>query len=125
MIWLKRIWLILIIICLGTVIDYIVHQADPRFSVPFEYFPHKIFYGTLWAFVGYLVFKNYLKTPFGLAFTMAAVPAVLLQVMYFIQGHLLLWVTIFFLFLHFLMFLLPGFYICRKYKNVFIDNQII
>lgn len=124
MIWIKRIGLILLIICLGTVIDYVVHQTDPRFSVPSTYFPHKIFYGTLWAFVGYLVFKKYLRSPFQLAFIMSAVPAVLLQVMYFIQGHLLVWVTILFLFLHFFMFLLPGFYVCKKYKNIFMDNAV-
>src|SRR3989344_5537972 len=120
MIWLKRIGLILIIISLGTVIDYIVHQMDARFSVPFEYFPHKIFYGTLWAFVGYLVFKKYLKTSLQTAIAISATPAILLQTMYLIQGHQLVWVVFFFLILHFLMFLLPAFFICRKFKNVFI-----
>lgn len=121
MIWLKRILLILLIISLGTVIDYFTHQLDPRFSVEWSYFPHKIFYGMLWAFVGYLVFKKFLKTPFWLAFTISATPAILLQAMYFIQMHLLVWVTFLFMALHFLMFLLPGFYICRKYKSIFLD----
>ena len=125
MMWFKRIGLILLIICLGTIIDYVVHQMDPRFSVPPEYFPHKIFYGTLWALVGYVVLKKYLPTPFELAFAMSAVPAVMLQVMYFIQQHLLTWVTVLFLFLHFLMFLLPGFYICKRLKDVFIIPDTI
>jgi|SRR3989344_4393803 len=119
MTWLKRILLILLIISLGTVIDYLVHQMDPRFSVPPEYFPHKIFYGVLWGFVGYVVFKKFPRTPFQVAFTISAVPAVLLQVMYFIQQHMLPWVAILFMFLHFLMFLLPGYYICRRYKHIF------
>ena len=117
--WLKQIGLILIIICLGTIIDYFVHSTSPYFSVPNAYFPHKIFYGVLWSFVGYLVFKKYIKTYFWLAFTIAAVPAVLLQTMYFIQGHQLTWVVLFFLVGHFFMFLLPGYYICRKYKDIF------
>ena len=117
--WLKIIVLILLIISLGTVIDYIVHQMDPRFSVPDSYFPHKIFYGTLWAFLGYAVFRKYLKTPLRVALVISATPAVLLQTMYFIQGHQLAWVVLFFLVLHFLMFLLPGFFICKKFKKEF------
>lgn len=122
MIWLKRVGLILLIICLGTVIDYFTHQASPYFSVPPTYFPHKIFYGTLWALVGYVVFRKYLKTYLRIAFTIAAVPAVLLQVMYLIQMHLLPWVSYLFMFLHFIMFLLPSYYVCRKFKNIFLHT---
>ena len=132
MIWIKRIALILLIICLGTIIDYLAHQMDPRFSVPSTYFPHKILYGTLWGFVGYAVFsaiggsafggKKYLTTYLRVAIVIAATPAVLLQTMYFIQKHQLPWVVLLFLFLHFLMFLLPGFYVCRKFKNIFLDT---
>jgi|GEM_PF-4002373 len=121
MIWFKRVGLIFLVIFLGTVIDYIVHQMDPRFSVPDTYFSHKIFYGIFWAFMGYLVFRKRIHTYFQLAVTIAAVPAVLLQTMYFIQGHQLQWVVLLFLILHFLMFLLPGFYICRRFKDIFID----
>ena len=120
MIWLKRIALILLTISLGTVIDYAVHQTSPYFSVEFSYFPHKILYGTLWGFVGYLVFKKYLTTPLKAAIAISLVPAVLLQTMYYIQGHLLTWVVIVFLILHFLMFLLPGYFICKKYRSLFI-----
>lgn len=120
MIWLKRIGLILLIIFLGTIIDYAVHHISPLFSVPSTYFPHKIFYGTLWATVGYLLFRKHLRTPLQLALTMSAVPAVLLQTMYFIQRHQLPWVVLLFLFLHFLMFLLPGYFIAKKFKHVFI-----
>ena len=119
MIWTKRIALILLIICLGTVIDYFVHQMDPRFSVPSSYFPHKIFYGTLWGFAGYMVFKKYLKTTLWTAVVISATPAVLLQIMYLIQMHLLAWVSVLFMFLHFLMFLLPGYFIVKKYRSIF------
>lgn len=124
MIWIKRISFILLIICLGTVIDYIVHQTSPYFSVPLDYFPHKIFYGTIWGFVGYLVFKKYLKTPFMVAFVISATPAVLLQTMYFIQKHQQLWVVLLFLFLHFFMFFVPGYFICKKYENLLIDEKV-
>ena len=120
MIWIQRILLILAIISLGTAIDYVVHEADARFSVPASYFPHKIFYGTLWGFVGYAFFRKLIKTDLQLAFIIAAVPAVALQTMYFIQKHQLGWVVLFFLFLHFLMFLLPGYFIAKKFKEVFI-----
>ena len=120
--WVKIIALILLIISLGTVIDYIVHQMDPRFSVPNSYFPHKIFYGTLWAFAGYVVFRKSITTPLRAALIISATPAVLLQTMYFIQGHQLVWVVFFFLVLHFLMFLLPAYVICKKFKNVFANN---
>ena len=122
MIWLKRIGLILLVISLGTVIDYFTHQTSPFFSVAFAYFPHKILYGTLWGFVGYLVFKKYLTTPFRVNFTVALTPAVLLQTMYYIQGHLMTWVVLLFLVGHFFMFMLPGHYIFRKYRNLFIDG---
>ena len=107
-----------LIICIGTAIDFMVHQMSPYFSVPNSYFPHKIFYGTLWAFIGYLIFRKKIKTSFWLAFTIAAVPATLLQTMYFIQGHQLPSVVLLFLFLHFLMFFLPGYYMCKKYHTI-------
>ena len=119
MIWLKRTGLILLIIGLGTIIDYIVHHLDPRFSVPDAYFSHKIFYGTLWAFAGFLFFRKYLKTPLQRAIVISATPAALLQTMYLFQGHQLVWVVFLFLILHFFMFLLPAWYICRKFDGVF------
>ncbi len=124
MIWIKRIGLILVIIFLGTIIDYFTHQTSPYFSVAFSYFPHKILYGALWGFVGYVIFKKWLNTSFKLAFTISLVPAVLLQTMYYIQGHLMTWVVLLFLVGHFFMFLLPGYYICRKYRAIFIDPAL-
>lgn len=116
--------LILFAISLGTILDYLAHLLDPRFSVPDSYFPHKIFYGTLWGFVGYLVFKKFLTTPFRIAFAVSAVPAVLLQVMYYIQGHLLTWVVFLFLALHFLMFFFPMLYLAKKYRKVFVGEDV-
>ncbi len=123
--WLKRTDLILVLalillaISLGTIIDFLTHTLDPRFSVPDSYFPHKIFYGTLWSLAGYLIFRRYLTTPLRTALVISAVPAVLLQTMYYIQGHLLTWVVILFLVLHFLMFFIFAFYFCKRYWKVF------
>ena len=120
MIWTKRIGLILLIIFLGTIIDYIVHQLNHNFTEEFSYFTHKIVFGTLWTFLAYLVFRKFIKTPFWLIFAMSGVTSILLQTFYFIQEHELTWVTVFFLFVHFICFLFPGYYIIRKYKDIFL-----
>jgi len=126
MIWIKRIALIFLTIFLGTIIDYIVHNMSVHFYVAFNYYPHKILYGTLWACLGYLAFhvffRKHIKTPFALAVTLAAVPAVLLQTWYFYLNHQPKWIVLVFLVLHFFMFLLPGYYIHKKYKNLFFDT---
>jgi hypothetical protein len=121
MIWVKRIGLILVIICIGTIIDYIVHHLNVYFSVPDTYFTHKVFYGTLWGLIGYIVFKKFIKTPVQLAVVIAAVPAVLLQTLYFVQGHELVWVVALFLLIHFFAFLLGGLYLCKRYQNIFLN----
>lgn len=127
--WLKKtdlvlvLALILLAISLGTILDFWAHELDIRFSVADSYFTHKIFYGTLWGFVGYLVFRKYLTTPFRIAFAISAVPAALLQIMYYIQGHLLTWVVILFLILHFFMFFLPALYLAKRYRWVFVGKE--
>ena len=124
MIWIKRIGLILLMIFFGTIIDFCIHQLSELFSVPFSYFTHKIIFGTLWAFVTYLAFyffgKKLIHAPFWLVFAMSAVTSVLLQTFYFINEHELGSVVIFFLFVHLLCFLIPGYHIVNKYGNLFI-----
>ena len=120
MIWLKRIGLILIIIFLGTIIDYFIHQLSEYFIVPFSYFTHKIVFGTLWSFVAYLIFRKFIHSPFALASAMSAVTSVLLQTFYFIYEHEMTWVTTLFIFIHFLCFLIPGYFISKKYKYIFL-----
>ena len=115
--------LVLLTISLGTILDFLAHTLDVRFSVADSYFTHKIFYGTLWGFVGYMLFRKYLTTPSRIAFAISAVPSVLLQTMYYIQGHLLTWVVILFLILHFLMFFFPALYLARRYKWVFVEKK--
>jgi hypothetical protein len=117
---LKIILIIFIAIFLGTIIDYIVHHANARFSVPFSYFPHKIFYGTLWAAVAFFVFRKFVtKKWLELAFISSFAPALILQTIYFIRMHLALDVVILFLILHFLMFLPFMIILFKKYRNLF------
>ena len=121
MVWLKRIALVFIIICLGTAIDFAVHSLSVVLAESPEYFTHKIIYGTIWAFVGYLLFRKYAKNPVRLAFAMAAVPAVLLQTFYFVFEHDPIWKTAMFLFVHFFAFWLCGYFICKKFWTIFQD----
>ncbi|HEY4715091.1 MAG TPA: hypothetical protein VIH31_01130 [Candidatus Paceibacterota bacterium] len=116
----KIILIIFIAIFLGTVIDYIVHQTDPSFSVPFSYFPHKIFYGTLWAAVAFFVARLFTKKWLELAFICSFAPALILQTIYFIQMHLAPDVVLLFLILHFFMFLAPMIPLFKKYQNLFV-----
>jgi len=116
----KIILIIFVAIFLGTIIDYIVHQTDPRFSVAFWYFPHKIFYGTLWATVAFFVARKFTKKWLELAFICSFAPALILQTMYFTQMHLALNVVLLFLVLHFFMFLAPMIPLFKKYQNLFV-----
>lgn len=123
MIWLKRIGLIFLIIFLGTILDYIVHNLNVALTEEFSYFTHKIFFGTFWGFVGYLVYYFFLRrqiqTPFALALLISAVPAVLLQFYYYFLEHDPLWKTVFFLFVHFFAFLFAGYFVIKKNLSLF------
>ena len=115
---LKIILIIFVSIFLGTIIDYIVHHSSPRFSVPFIYFPHKIFYGTLWSVIAFFIARKFTKNWLELAFICSFAPALILQTIYFIKMHLALDVVILFLILHFFMFLIPMAYLFKKYRNL-------
>ena len=113
--------LILIAIFIGTVLDYFVHQMSSRFSVPSSYFTHKVFYGTLWASLSFFVGRRFIsKNWLDLAFISAFITAVLLQVVYYVQGHLATDVVILFVVLHFFMFLIPMIFLFKKYKNLLV-----
>ena len=121
MIWLKRIGLILVVILVGTAIDFGVHSISAYLYEPPSYFTHKIAFGAFWAFVAYLIGRKFLKTPFSLAFAISGVTSVLLQFYYFWLEHDPLGKTVFFLFVHFFCFLIPGYFIIKKYKHLFWD----
>ena len=110
-------------IVIGTGIDFLVHHMSPRFSVPLWYFPHKIFWGTLWASVGYFLYRRYAKTWLELAVVVFFIPALVLQIMYFVKAHLAVDVVILFFILHFFMFLAPALVLFKKYKNLLLPAR--
>jgi hypothetical protein len=109
--------LVLVIIVAGTAIDFVVHSLSEKFAVPEYYFKDKIIFGTLWGFVAVLVFQRVHNLNLK-AVLMSATVAVLLQIRYFLTGYAL-WFVILFLFLHFIMFLVPALIIFKKYPEVF------
>ena len=116
---LKQIGLMLIVVLVATTIDYVVHSLSESFYVSFDYFTNKVFFATIWGIVGVFVFRNYIKNPTKLAIATSAFIAVVLQTKYFLQGYPLFFVFLF-MFLHFLMFLVPSIPIFRKYSSLFI-----
>lgn len=117
--WVKQLGLIILIIALGTIIDFFTHQITPKFWVPWEYFPNKIIFGSFWGFVAFKIFRRLTQNPRYLALWMSLAVAVILQTKYFLQGYALDFVILF-MFLHFGMFLLPALWIFKKYKKVFL-----
>jgi hypothetical protein len=112
--------LIILVIFLGTIIDFVAHQTSPRFWVPWEYYPNKILFGSLWGFLAILIAKRYTQNPKYLAFWMSLFVAVILQTKYFLQGYDRFFVFNFMI-LHFLMFLAPGIWIFKKYEKVLLE----
>lgn len=117
----KQLGLVVLVVLLGTIIDFVVHKSNIRFDVPFEYFPNKIIYGSIWAFVFLKIFSGWsqVKSPAVLAVLTFLGTAVVLQTKYFLQGYDLFFVFLF-MFLHFIMFLIPAYFIFQKFKRVVI-----
>lgn len=117
--YLKQLGLVLTVIVIGTIIDYIVHSASESFYVPFEYYRNKVIFGVFYAFIFLHVWRWLgVKRAEWLALTAFGTVAVLLQVKYFLQGYDLFFVILF-LFLHFLMFFIPGVFMFRRFKFLF------
>ena len=55
---LKIAGVVLIILVLGTIIDYFAHSTSPRFGVPPEYFRNKVIYGSIIGLLSLWIFKN-------------------------------------------------------------------
>ena len=118
-IWIFRIGLLLLIVVLGTIMDWAIHSLSPAFYVPLEYYRNKVLFGVGWSLVG-LFFYRWLgiKRAEYLALAIFFTVAVFLQAKYFLQGYDLFFVILF-LFLHFFMFFIPGVIIFRRYKIFF------
>lgn len=117
--YLKQLGLVLVIIVVGTIIDYVVHSASESFYVPFEYYRNKVLFGVFYGFL-FLHVGRWLgiKKAEWLAFFSLAVVAISLQLKYFLQGYDLFFVILF-LFFHFFMFFIPGVFIFRRFRSIF------
>lgn len=110
----KKILFVFGIIVFGTIIDYFVHNSSPAFHVPFDYFPNKIIFGTVWGIVFLFLAEKLSMSWLKKAIFVPLMVAIFLQTKYFFQGYDLYFVVLF-LFLHFLMFLPASIFIMHGY----------
>jgi hypothetical protein len=103
---LRDFFIILGIILLFTFFDYLVHLISHEYSVPTRYFPNKILYGTIFAFISYLFVKN--KKPLVKSLIISLITVILLQIRYFLEGYSLYFVILF-LFIHFIILFITSF----------------
>ncbi|MEN9626288.1 MAG: hypothetical protein RL557_616 [archaeon] len=115
--FLKQIGFVLLITSIATFIDFLVHSSSASFYVPFEYYQNKVIFATIWGMVILFVVRK-MKNMHLKSFIFSLFIAAVLQVKYFFQGYDLFFVILF-LFLHFLMFLVPSWIIFNKYKEYF------
>ncbi len=108
----------LLVIGLGTVIDYFVHSSSERFAVPSWYYRNKVIFGTVWGAVAVLVSLKFIQNYRWRALFVALVVAVVLQIKYFLEGYDLFFVFLF-MGLHFLMFLWPAWFLFKKFNYLF------
>lgn len=106
-----------VVVLIGTFLDFLVHIISERFSVPEYYFSNKIIYATFWFLVGLIVFWRVHK-PLSKAILMTALVAIVLQTRYFFEGYPL-WFVFFFMVVHFVAFLLPVYIIFLRNKHLF------
>src|SRR3989338_8356988 len=115
--YLKRAGLVLVVVLIATLIDYIVHSSSPAYYVPAEYFQNKIIFALLWGFVALWLTKK-VKTPVFKALIFAGLISIVLHTKYFLQGYTLSFVFLF-MFLHFIMLLVPAVIIFNKFRKIF------
>lgn len=113
----KQLAFVLFITVIATIIDFIVHSSRPEFYVDFEYYRNKVIFAILWGFIILFLVRK-MKNMKLKSFIFSIFVASVLQVKYFLQGYDLFFVILF-LFLHFLMFLIPSWIIFNKYKEYF------
>ncbi len=76
---------ILSAILIFTFFDWIVHNSTTFLTVPREYFTNKIIYGTIWAFLAFLIFRK--KSIQMQAVLITIITVALLQIRYFLYGY--------------------------------------
>lgn len=114
---LEQLAVVAIIVVIGTVIDWLVHQSRAEFAVPFIYFPNKIIFGTFWGFIALRLMRYFTRNPHWLAVWVFFWVALILQTKYFLQGYEL-WFVFLFMLLHWLMFLAPALVIFPKNERI-------
>ena len=115
---LQQIGLILVIFCIGTAMDWVVHHANAEFYVPFLYYRNKIIFGTILGFAVLKIVSRWTTNYRWQAFWMSLIVAILLQTKYFILGYELFFVFLF-IPIHFLVFLIPSSVIFKKFRSIF------
>jgi hypothetical protein len=95
-------------------IDFLMHNLSSEYSVPSFYFPNKIIFGTIFFFIGLILFGR--LHPANKAITTSLIVAILLQIKYFITGYSTDFVFIF-LFIHFGAFLIPAWILLSIFKR--------
>lgn len=112
-----------LVIGLGTIIDWAVHSSHQSLYVEPEYYTGKLIFGTIWALVGLWLLKNvvHMQNPKHLAIGVPAFVALFLQTKYFYQGRDNFFVFLF-LFLHFLMFLPFSFWVFKKFPGILVGD---
>ncbi len=124
--FLKQAGLILLMMVLGTIIDYFVHSSRAAFYVEPEYFRNKIIFGAVWGLLSFFVLRDWLhiRNPKQLAWGVPALIALFLQTKYFYQGRDNFFVFLF-LVLHFLMFLPFSYWIFIRFQKIFLPTTTI
>lgn len=122
--FLKQVGLIIVMMVLGTAVDWAVHASRAEWGVPFEYYQNKILYGAAWGLIGFYALKYWwgMRSPQQFAIWVPAIIAGVLQTKYFYLGYPRSFVFLF-LFLHFLMFLPFSWYIFTRYPRVFLPED--
>lgn len=104
------------IICIFTFFDFIIHSLSNEYTVPSYYFRNKIIFGTIWAFVIYLILRKWKAALSLKSFVFSALIAVILQVRYYYEGYSLSFVFEF-LFFHFFILWAVSYGVFRVLKK--------
>jgi hypothetical protein len=121
----KQAGLLLVMMAVGTLVDWIVHSSREAWYVEPSYYSGKIIFGVIWGLFSLYVLRRVLAVNSSryMALGVPALIALFLQTKYFYQGRALSFVFIF-LFLHFLMFLPASLVIFSRWRGVFLSGPV-
>lgn len=113
----RSVFLIFLIILVGTGLDFIAHQTPGSYPVPSYYFRNKIIFGALWGVAFYWLICRHIKNRMLAAFAFSALLSVALQIRYFLEGYPLSFVLIF-LVIHFVVFVFPAYFFLPRISHM-------